>query len=160
MDNFLSHVKQTLVHADNPRALRNFLNKVTECGDCWYWTGASNGRYGRVRSPKYNRVVFAHRLAWEWANGPIADGLVIDHVGCNQTHCVNPAHMRVCTPLENWERSDNPAMLNKKKTRCWRGHEFDKVNSRGERQCSKCIKIRLGKLPEEPHIAAAFSEIG
>lgn len=45
----------------------------------------------------------AHRLAWILVRGPIAKGLVLDHL-CGNRACCNPAHMRLCTQAENVRR--------------------------------------------------------
>ena len=46
--------------------------------------------------------MLAHRYAWERANGPIPDGMVIDHI-CGVTMCVNPDHLRTATVKQNAE---------------------------------------------------------
>jgi hypothetical protein len=45
----------------------------------------------------------AHRVYWERANGPVPDGLEIDHL-CYTPACVNPAHMETVTHGENLRR--------------------------------------------------------
>ena len=62
---------------------------------CWLWMGATSlSGYG---SAYYNkRMRRAHRVFWERVNGPIPDGLVIDHV-CRVRCCVNPSHLRAVT---------------------------------------------------------------
>lgn len=67
-------------------------------GECLIWTGAMNRGYGRIKVD--GRDVKAHRYAWERVNGPIPDGMVIDHK-CWNTACVNVGHLRVATPSEN-----------------------------------------------------------
>ena len=47
-------------------------------------------RYGKFYAD--GRTQLVHRYAYEWANGPIPDGLVIDHL-CRVTACVNPDHL-------------------------------------------------------------------
>jgi hypothetical protein len=50
-----------------------------------------------------------HRLAWEWANGPIPDGLVIDHL-CMNRACVNIEHLEAVTQQVNAERRSRAAI--------------------------------------------------
>ena len=78
-----------------------FSSKVGKSGDCWNWTGTmSENGYGTYWADGKNHR--AHRYAYEMANGPIPDGLYIDHV-CHNTACVNPAHLRLATPKQNTE---------------------------------------------------------
>lgn len=69
---------------------------------CWLWQRATNNLgYGQVSVD--GRVVYAHRIAYERAHGPIPEGLVVDHICCNPS-CVNPAHLEAVTNGENIRR--------------------------------------------------------
>ena len=50
------------------------------------------------------RSLGAHRIAWELRNGPVPDGMVVDHL-CRVRRCVNAAHLRVVTQKENVKRT-------------------------------------------------------
>lgn len=63
--------------------------------DCWIWTGGRMGNYGTFGHGQY-----AHRVAFERANGPIPAGMLVDHI-CHVPLCVNPAHLRLATPQQN-----------------------------------------------------------
>jgi hypothetical protein len=72
-----------------------FWEKVDRRGDCWLWTGAQTAGYGVIRiggARDDSRRAYAHRLAWELANGPIPDDMRILH-RCQVQRCVNPAHL-------------------------------------------------------------------
>jgi HNH endonuclease len=71
--------------------------------ECWPWLGASTCGYGALR--RDGRFLYAHRVAWEFARGPIADGLTIDHL-CRTRLCCNPAHMEPVTRAENARRGE------------------------------------------------------
>lgn len=114
---------------------------------CWLWTGsADNKGYGRLKGAA-NKYVKAHRLSYERHVGPIAPGLVLDHL-CRVKSCVNPAHLEPVSSGENTRRGTLFASptLNKHKTHCVRGHAFSSRNTyrntQGRRKCRKCVAIR------------------
>lgn len=49
------------------------------------------------------RVVKAHRVAWEDKHGPLDEGAGLKRC-CTNTHCVNPDHMRVAATPEGRPR--------------------------------------------------------
>lgn len=111
-------------------------------GGCWRWTGAfQNAGYGQYGKPP----VLAHRWAYELHVGPIATGLVIDHL-CRNRWCVNPKHLEVVTLAENILRGESLPAKNKRKTHCPKGHPYDDENtyftSQGWRICRSCNRER------------------
>ena len=69
-------------------------------GDCLIWVGYTkpNG-YGRIYVNGKQQQ--AHRYAWERVNGPIPDGMHIDHKDHCSTSCVNIDHLRLATVAQN-----------------------------------------------------------
>lgn len=67
--------------------------------NCWIWTGArsSNG-YGRIQSNRRN--LWAHRVAFQYANGVIEPGALVLH-RCDTPLCVRPAHLFLGTHADN-----------------------------------------------------------
>lgn len=82
-----------------------FWAKVNKTDGCWLWTGAIEpAGYGKITVWKdhLNKwgVARTHRVAWEIANGPVPEGLLILH-GCDVCNCVNPAHLFLGTQYAN-----------------------------------------------------------
>lgn len=107
---------------------------------CWQWQGAHlpNG-YGSVRYDGRSRVV--HKVLWEHANNtPVPKGLQLDHL-CRNRGCCNPQHLEAVTQETNLLRGYSPPAINARKTACPRGHKYDRVDTRGYRECSICKKF-------------------
>jgi hypothetical protein len=86
-------------HRSQPLAVR-FWRYVNRSGDCWLWTGATNGKYGKIGRGKNLGTVGAHRAAWEIHFGPIPEGIYVCHL-CDVPLCVRPSHLTLGTPAAN-----------------------------------------------------------
>jgi len=65
------------------------------------WTqGRMGSGYGRARSRGEFFGRAAHRMVWEAFNGPVHDGLELDH-RCRFRLCCNEAHLELVTRSEN-----------------------------------------------------------
>lgn len=127
---------------------------VAESG-CWEWNGwrdtvkRKSGQSGMGHGAVYfrGRRLATHRLAHEWWNGPVADGLVVRH-RCDNPPCVNPAHLEVGTRGDNsrdmWERG---RAYQQRMTHFKCGHRVTDENTRtdsrsGARTCRACDNAR------------------
>jgi hypothetical protein len=79
----------------------SFAARTSFKGECLVWTAALSNGYG-VISVGNDDQMLAHRYAWERANGPIPDGLFIDH-RCHNRACVTVEHLRLATSKQNNE---------------------------------------------------------
>jgi HNH endonuclease len=89
---------------------------------CWLWTAATNNGYALLWDNERQKLVKAHRVAYELFIGAIPDGLELDHL-CRVRHCVNPEHLEPVTRSENMLRS--PLI---RRERCSKGHPLTEGN--------------------------------
>lgn len=68
---------------------------------CTGWTGGKD-QSGYTMFWYEGRTIHGHRVVWEWANGPIPEGLVIRHT-CDNPECVRLAHLRLGTMKANMQ---------------------------------------------------------
>lgn len=76
-------------------------------GPCWLWTASvtgsgkvNHGQFTLSRNGQPQVHLYAHRISWELAYGPIPDGLKICH-HCDIPRCVRPAHLFLGTQADN-----------------------------------------------------------
>jgi hypothetical protein len=90
----------------NRSAEDRFWVNVDKSGPCWLWTAYLKPNGYASFYPGGGRHVskiYAHRFAFELGNGPIPDGMEVDHT-CNVRHCVKPSHLELVTRRENLDR--------------------------------------------------------
>lgn len=112
--------------------------------------------YGLYKS---SPMTYAHRHAWEEANGSIPKGLVIDHIchnesaaaglcsggdSCTHRSCVNPEHLVAKTQSENVLGGMHS---NSVKLTCKKGHSYKDprnimTRKNGWRECAECNRQR------------------
>jgi hypothetical protein len=110
-------------------------------GECVIWAKRIGSKgYGLAHIGGRERIA-AHILEWEKVNGPVPDGLVLDHL-CRNKACVNPAHLEPVTQRENVCRGTAPSAQNAAKTHCAYGHPLTGENliydAEGYRMCKTC----------------------
>lgn len=136
-----------------PEYAPRFWARVDKTGGCWEWRGYRNTQgYGAFpfKHPELGWVlVLAYRLSYLLTNGPVRDGLELDHV-CRNRGCCNPAHLEPVTHRENLVRGHPFGAQHSLTTHCPQGHEYAgdnlslhrKKNRQGKdyvsRECRAC----------------------
>ena len=132
------------------RVIDRLLGRVTPSGECMvslYSTG-SHG-YSQIGWTEDGKTCMSlgHRVAWEAEHGPIPEGMTIDHI-CRNRRCVNVAHLRLLSNVENARMNGNWV-----KDSCKRGHAFDHANTyrdpSGHRRCRQCARDRRAIATQE-----------
>lgn len=136
--------------------MNNFFSKVFIPADpnkCWLWTGArrnsgkySQAKYGSFRVGKKTQA--AHRVSYAYFNGRL-DGDIVMHT-CDNTLCVNPAHLKTGTVRDNvLDKLSKNRDHNQRKTHCPHGHPYEGdnmyVDPRGSRKCRTCLRAAYRK---------------
>lgn len=113
---------------------------------CWLWPGNHSYGYGyfsRWKDGKLGRER-AHRMVYRFLVGEIPADKVLDHL-CRVRCCVNPAHLRVCTPRENSAAPGSKHVC--LRTECPKGHPYSGHNLRyarnGTRRCRECHRLNV-----------------
>ena len=124
-----------------------FWSKVDKNGPngCWIWTAYRNEKgYGKFYF-SVGTMRRAHRLAYDWAKGPVPTGLILDHL-CRVPACVNPDHLEAVTHQTNTLRGIGPAARHAAATACPRGHQYSAENTlrykQSGRYCRECKNSR------------------
>lgn len=111
--------------------------KIEKSGNCWTWSAAKTGEgYGGVWLN--GRMVLAHRAVFEALEGPIPDGMTLDHL-CRNRACVNPQHLEVVTRGANVLRGVGVTAMQARQETCVRGHLFSHRDTNGKRACRTCL---------------------
>jgi HNH endonuclease len=118
---------------------------------CWLWQGYKDARgYGKASGEYVSGTIekiSAHRLSYMLFVGPIPEGMQIDHL-CRVRHCVNPEHLEVVTPYENYLRGTRGATGPRPrhaKAHCKYGHPYNEENTywyKDQRFCKTCHNER------------------
>lgn len=84
----------------NVRNKREFWDNVDRNGSCWEWQGCFHHTGYGMWFKDYTKT-YAHRVAWQEANGAsILPGYLIMH-SCDNRKCCNPDHMSLGTTSDN-----------------------------------------------------------
>lgn len=143
-------VKETDPRYD-ARTIERIMARVTFCpSGCW--------RFGGTHTPTgYGVILYrgvnnnAHRIMYQLTYGVKLDHFQYVLHSCDVYDCVNPAHLRPGTPLENMqEKNARGRNFFSNRTHCPYGHPYDAQNTyvfkgpngRPRRNCKTCQRER------------------
>lgn len=121
---------------------------------CLIYTGGLNW-VGYGQAWRDGKNMGAHKVVWEHHNGPVPEGMEIDHVaarGCTSRACCNIDHLEVVTPEENARR--------RRRKVCKKGlHELSGYNeaffgTEPSRMCRQCALDRTREWKRARRAAA------
>lgn len=113
-----------------------FWMKVRFTPTCWEWKSNFNGTgYGRIKVGRKN--IAAHRWAYEFCRGPIAEGMTLDHL-CRNRKCINPEHLEEVSLKENILRGTAPSAQYARSINCKWGHPLEQ--GKRQRFCRTCAR--------------------
>jgi hypothetical protein len=124
--------------------LQKFQDRYEPVGKCWLWIGSihKHSKYG------YFKGIGAHRFSYKMFKGEIPKGLDVMH-SCDVRHCVNPDHLSVGTRKQNMEDCISRGRCKTKgteheakKTKCPKGHPYNKENTYIEMKNGKFYQRR------------------
>jgi hypothetical protein len=133
-----------------------------DMGPCWLWTASivSTTGYGQFGVAKGSTAT-AHRWAWESVNGPVPQGLQLDHL-CRVRACVRPDHLEPVTQRENLLRGETVVARAAAATHCPAGHAYAgdnlRIRASGHRACVECDRRRSRESYAATHASRAEAE--
>jgi HNH endonuclease len=130
-----------------------FWSKVDKNGTCWEWTASAQpSGYGQIQYR--GTMCYVHRLSYEWAFGPILDGLFVCH-HCDNKRCVRPDHLFLGTHADNMHDAQQKGRLNVP-----RNVPIGENNNRTRLTVAQVIEIRQRFIPGVTTLQSLADEYG
>ena len=93
------------------RLKKMFDKHVTPIEGCWFWDGIKEGLRASLNFD--NHAITANRASWLIFKGEIGKGLYVCHT-CDEIRCVNPDHLFLGTPKDNFHDMINKGRKSKR----------------------------------------------
>lgn len=128
--------------------IERIFGKCSASGSgCVEWCGSTSGGYGKIGLGVAGSATgLVHRVVWEHFNGPIGEGLELDHL-CRNRRCCRLDHLEAVDHTTNIRRAKGWHMVGGDWF-CSRGHFVggDNVVIRklGDRSLVRCRECRRG----------------
>jgi hypothetical protein len=107
---------------------------------CRLWIGRMDKTNGYPLLWVKGKALKPHKLVWEDANGPVPEGMEIDHV-CRRRKCVRLEHLELVTRSENEKRKHWRHRT--RRVLCAKGHDLylnGRITPEGGKVCMACVR--------------------